>query len=919
MDESKEIVDATSLDDAVETGMAFLSALFKPNDVVLLRPIESWTEDDRKRSRVDYRNTDYFRPTELLLKVHLRKQLQASEQNNTNIFFGTCPRVGTRGQFDLAWQIRTVRTLWSDIDHVTVDEAQQRLTRAGLPEPSILVNSGNGVHVYWLLDEPYLIDDAGDPHRVVTEWIELDGGRKKPRKYIVEEGERVYLDHCKHTSRLSPKAEHLQDVLFGIAQAIDGDHTTDLSRLLRIPGSMNRKNQRNGDKPIPSALIHCEPSRMYSLSVFEGLKRESPGTKKVKKVAAMPLPTTRKPSASKSDRLNELVAASEIAEAGNRSEADFAVCCFAIRSGIAKDEVWSRVEGVGKFAESGQRYFDHTWANAEQGVRGETYDRMTPGDTRKKPRRENATSEPIEFEATTESSEAGGVDGADAERRPTICVEPSSTPVGDTMRLITKRLLTAGTCFSRADQLVLVRDNAITPVLSAAELAGLLNQYVEFYFLDGEEGQYKPLPTNYANTWLHHHEQRSRLPAIKLFTRNPVFTEDWRLVTPGFDKESGIYYSGPAVEARETTEHLDALLRDFCFKTPGDRTNYIAILLTAILMPRFVGSKPAVLFNGNQPELGKSILAQIISILRDGHTTETATYNANDEELEKRLGAVVRRGVTTIIIDNAKGQARNPRIESACLERSITDPVLSFRLLGQSKEIRAENSHIFCITANTPDVSRDLVTRSVVVNLEFEGAPDQRAFSIVDPEGYAAEHRTELLGELIGMVQRWKDSEMPKADVRSRFNKRDWGTIVGGILEVCGEPDFLANAGDAASMLDETRRDFAELVAILADHAQGIWTAAELAELSRSHCLLRADLGEGSPRSLSTKMGVIAGRFVDQHFAVDAERSAKFTRQDGRKGKTYQVFIADCPPPVPNVEASAERLPNLEIAQRSAP
>jgi hypothetical protein len=197
------------------------------------------------------------------------------------------------------------------------------------------------------------------------------------------------------------------------------------------------------------------------------------------------------------------------------------------------------------------------------------------------------------------------------------------------------------------------------------------------------------------------------------------------------------------------------------------------MLLTTLLVPRFIGSKPAVLFNGNQPELGKSILAQILAILRDGHPVETASYNPNDEEFEKRLGSIVRRGATTIIIDNAKGRAREPRIESACLERSITDPILSYRLLGFSQDIRAENSHIFCITANSANVSRDLVTRSVVVNLHHEGNPERRSFSIADPEGYAQEHR-ELLGELIGMVERGK-SGPPLAGIDSRFNKRGWG------------------------------------------------------------------------------------------------------------------------------------------------
>ena len=79
--------------------------------------------------------------------------------------------------------------------------------------------------------------------------------------------------------------------------------------------------------------------------------------------------------------------------------------------------------------------------------------------------------------------------------------------------------------------------------------------------------------------------------------------------------------------------------------------------------------------------------------------------------------------------------------------------------------------------------------------------PSGATFSIADPEGYAQQHRCELLGELIGMVERWKAVGMPLANAHSRFNKRGWGNIVGGILNACGEPDFLANAEEAATVV----------------------------------------------------------------------------------------------------------------------
>jgi len=907
-----------STDIAADTiAVDFLQALFAPGDRILFRPIEVWTENGQKKNKVDFKGIGYqlvgvkdqtgqWQPDPQRLANAVKRQNERAEHTRANIFFGVGPRFGGSGQYDQAWQIRVLRVLWTDVDHCTVDEARERIAKAGMPQPSIIVNSGHGVHLYWLLDSPYLIDDAGDPPAVKTEWTQTADGRKKPRKYIVENGDKVYLDQRRHVSRLSPKAQHLQDILAGIAKALGGDHTTNLSRLLRIPGTLNRKDQRNGCEPVPTALVECDPTRRYPLATFEPLKSPSAETERSKQIAAMPLPKPRKISLSKADKLAELIAACAIAPAGSRSEPDFAVCCYAIRSGIAKDEVWAQVEQVGKFAEQGHRYFDLTWENAEYDARAATFDRLHKHPTAKGSKVLNHIDDASEGSAgespaDTEELAAGG--------RPTILVDAATMPVGDTLHQVTDRLLATGNCFTRVEQLVVVTGEIISPILSSPELAGLLNQHVEFYFTDDEAGQYKPLPPAYGNTWLNHHVERGRLPVIKLFTRNPVYTDDWRLVAPGFDPQSGIYYAGPPIEARHDTNHLDAVLQDFCFKTPADRTNYLGILLTAILVPRFIGSKPAALFNGNQPELGKSILAQIIAILRDGYLTETATYNPNDEEFEKRLGAIVRRGVTTIIIDNAKGRGRHPRIESACLERSITDPILSFRLLGYSQEIRAENSHIFCITANTPDVSRDLVTRSAVINLYYEGDPERRTFSIADPEGYAQQYRLELLGELVGMAERWKAAGMPRASTANRFNKRGWGNIVGGILKVNGEPDFLANAEEAATQLDETRREFTELVGVLVEHPQGTWTASELAALCSRHGLLATDLGEGSARSLATKMGTLAGRFVTERFPLTDGRQAVFHRTPDRKGNIYRVFMEK---EVPNLDVFAEPLPNLE-------
>lgn len=96
------------------------------------------------------------------------------------------------------------------------------------------------------------------------------------------------------------------------------------------------------------------------------------------------------------------------------------------------------------------------------------------------------------------------------------------------------------------------------------------------------------------------------------------------MVSPGFDQvRFGAYKDHILSQSREPSTSM-LCCETSGWRKPADRTNYIGILLTGLLVSRFIGS-PAALFNGNQPELGKSVFAQILAILRDGHHVETAS------------------------------------------------------------------------------------------------------------------------------------------------------------------------------------------------------------------------------------------------------------------------------------------------------
>jgi hypothetical protein len=122
--------------------------------------------------------------------------------------------------------------LYSDIDYgqdghrkknkwQTKGEALAALQAFPL-RPSILIHSGGGFQPYWLLREPFGLEN-GNYARVET-------------------------------------------IMKGLSLALGGDvGTHDISRILRLPGTFNMKL---ADNPRPVEIIWCEPERYYSLADF---------------------------------------------------------------------------------------------------------------------------------------------------------------------------------------------------------------------------------------------------------------------------------------------------------------------------------------------------------------------------------------------------------------------------------------------------------------------------------------------------------------------------------------------------------------------------------------------------------------------------------------------------------------------------
>ncbi len=145
--------------------------------------------------------------------------LRMANDNGFAIYFGVLPRMKRSGK---EADIGAVTCLWADIDSKKFEngkeEARKKLSSFPIT-PSIIVDSGHGYHPYWILE------------------------------------------------RMTDDLRRAKGILKGIARELNGDSTFDLSRVLRLPGTINAKP---GMEPVVCRLVpnSFNPEKKYRLDEF---------------------------------------------------------------------------------------------------------------------------------------------------------------------------------------------------------------------------------------------------------------------------------------------------------------------------------------------------------------------------------------------------------------------------------------------------------------------------------------------------------------------------------------------------------------------------------------------------------------------------------------------------------------------------
>ena len=139
--------------------------------------------------------------------------LEALNARGLNVYAGILPRRAKGGKADA--DCAPGRVVWADFDHTTPRAAWKKARAAGLPRPTMAVNSGHGAHLFWKLTEP------ADP-------------------------------------------AELSELVGSVARLCGSDASVrNPSRILRLPGLTNLKPPE-----APCVLLYADPERTYTPDVL---------------------------------------------------------------------------------------------------------------------------------------------------------------------------------------------------------------------------------------------------------------------------------------------------------------------------------------------------------------------------------------------------------------------------------------------------------------------------------------------------------------------------------------------------------------------------------------------------------------------------------------------------------------------------
>jgi len=338
--------------------------------------------------------------------------------------------------------------------------------------------------------------------------------------------------------------------------------------------------------------------------------------------------------------------------------------------------------------------------------------------------------------------------------------------------------------FDFGDELVL-HERGRVHLLSEHGLNQFLGSVIQYTKVDGKGQTCKvDPPPDVARRLIALRSRRQLKPLSGVITAPTLRLDGTMLDTPGYDHATQLVLylapnsfqfevpDNPTVEdCRVAFDVLWYPFRSFPFADRIDCAVMLAALLTAVIRS-VLPTAPAFAFDAPVQGAGKTLLARCVSGLAGDAKPSVHPHVYAEDEIRKRLFALLRQGASSLVWDNVLGE-----FDSASMAAFLTSPEFSDRVLGASLSVTLPNRVLVMITGNNLLLAGDMVRRVLVSRIDPQtDMPHAREFDL-DPLEYVIAHRQQLVCAALTLMRGClaSDSKPPEGSMASF---EDWNDLV---------------------------------------------------------------------------------------------------------------------------------------------
>lgn len=303
-------------------------------------------------------------------------------------------------------------------------------------------------------------------------------------------------------------------------------------------------------------------------------------------------------------------------------------------------------------------------------------------------------------------------------------------------------------------------------------------------------------------------------------------------------------------------------------------------------------ARPMIVFNGNQPGCGKSLLARIALCPVHGWVPEGGRPDT-ESELEKVLDSAAMARKPFLLLDDVAN------LKSQALNRFATSPAHECRRMHSQALVTAPKVTQVFLTGNGLTITEDLERRAVIVDLFDSGKSIARTFpkgkQLTNEQLANDSMRARFLAALWSLVRNWHARGMPSGNGR-KPSFEEWARVIGGIVAAAaptladpfGERKTLAGGDEATRSLELV---LAQLVGGYAVADEPRLTPKEILEAAESADLVESitSFAKDPLKSLGWKLKKIRGRV----YTDSKGRAFEFGKRDIGTGAAYPITFID--------------------------